>query len=365
VHRSSIYWFTTLALILGVPASGLSADIDEFKVKRQEVYEFTEKPTVTRDGDKVTITFASKGFCDATVAVEDATGKIIRHLASGVLGAKVPEPFQKDSLSQTLVWDGKNDQGVHVDNKDSLTVRVSLGLKPQFERTFFWSPKKRIAPGNRPIVCPRPEGVYVFEGGGVDHIRLFDHEGNYVRTIWPPPSDKLAKVDGLKWAEFPQDGQRLPLWNGLVQATLLTSGNNTGDNTLAKYGCAASTMAIHDGQMALVMRSLNRLTPDGTTGGMKLEGAKVFRDVTAGGSGGSQEAYPRSAVFSPDGKTLYMSGYGWSRGYPAGYDWLHCVTRMDFAAAASPELFLGSLKERDAGNDNAHFRCPCSATRRR
>jgi hypothetical protein len=81
MNRSSICWFAAIPFILGVPEAGLSADIDEFKVKRQEVYEFTERPAITRDGDKVTIRFASKAFCDATVAIEDADGK---PLADGV-----------------------------------------------------------------------------------------------------------------------------------------------------------------------------------------------------------------------------------------------------------------------------------------
>ena len=51
-----------------------AADLDEFKVKREQVFEFTQKPKVTRDGDQVTITFASKAFCDATAAVERAFG---------------------------------------------------------------------------------------------------------------------------------------------------------------------------------------------------------------------------------------------------------------------------------------------------
>jgi hypothetical protein len=103
------------------------------------------------------------------VAIEDAKGRIIRHLASGVLGPKVPEPFQKDSKKQTVVWDGKNDQDVYVDDKDTVSVRVSLGLKPQFERTLFWSPHKRV--GGSAIPCATPEGVYIAEGCGLERRR--------------------------------------------------------------------------------------------------------------------------------------------------------------------------------------------------
>jgi len=58
-------------VLLGTQAWGEA--YDELKVK------------VTRVGDKVTITFTSKGHCDATVAIEDTKGRIIRFLASGPL----------------------------------------------------------------------------------------------------------------------------------------------------------------------------------------------------------------------------------------------------------------------------------------
>jgi hypothetical protein len=131
-----------LLLLAAGPAP--AADFDELKVKREPVFEFAEKPRVERAGDQVTISFASKAYCDATVAVENAGGRIIRHLASGVLGPKAPPPLQKDSKKQVVLWDGKDDKESYVDDKDSCTVRVSLGLKPQFERTLFWSPHKRV-----------------------------------------------------------------------------------------------------------------------------------------------------------------------------------------------------------------------------
>src|SRR5258706_8658397 len=112
----------------------LAAENDEFKIKRQEVFEFTQKPTVMRQGYDVTIAFESKAYCDATIAIEDAQGKIVRHLVSGVLGPKAPEPFQKDSLKQKVVWDCKNDKEERITDLDSITVRVSLGLKPAFEK---------------------------------------------------------------------------------------------------------------------------------------------------------------------------------------------------------------------------------------
>ena len=135
-----VAWF---ALPLG--AALAASDLDEFKVKREAVFAFVQKPQVTRRGDAVTIAFETKGFCDVTVAVEDEKGAIVRHLASGVLGPNAPAPFQKGSKAQTIAWDSKDDKGEYVDDTGRLTVRVALGLKARFERTLNWEPKKRAA----------------------------------------------------------------------------------------------------------------------------------------------------------------------------------------------------------------------------
>lgn len=343
----------SLACVYSVAA----ADLDEFKVKRQEIFEFAQKPAVSRQGDRVEIRFESKAYCDVTIAIEDETGRIVRHLISGVLGPKAPEPLQASALKQTVVWDGKDDLGKYVEDKDRMNVRVSLGLKPQFERTMFWEPKKRTSPGNRTALAVAPEGVYVHDGGGVDHVRLYDHEGNYVRTVWPPPADKLATHADFKWAEFPQTGQKLPLKGSIVQSTFLTSGNNQGDQGMSKYGCAASAMAVHNGKVAMLMRKLNRFATDGSSGGLKLEGPKVeIAAEGAIGKGAPAYAPPRSAAFSPDGKWVYMTGL---RGNGKG-EWYPCVLKLDYLGDAPPELFAGSLKDAESGAENGKFRVPTS-----
>lgn len=61
--------------------------------ERQETFEFATKPAVTKKGDGYVISFASKAACDATVAVVDTKGTVVRHLASGVLDLNAPAPF--------------------------------------------------------------------------------------------------------------------------------------------------------------------------------------------------------------------------------------------------------------------------------
>ena len=375
-------------LLVVSAASAIASDLDEFKVKRQEVYEFTEKPKVVRDGDTVTVTFTSKAFCDATVAVEDGRGRVVRHLASGVLGAKAPEPFQKNSLRQTLVWDGKDDKGEYVDDKDGIIVRVSLGLKPQFERSLYQSPYKRFG-RTQQAFAPAPEGIYVYEGDMADSVRLFDHDGNYVRTVYPFPSGKLKQVKGLRWHQAPQDGVRVPFKEGSHQATFLGSGYNGGYDPGTGYGKyrllalnhydgfpsfrAASAIAVCGERMALTGRLLVRMATDGGTprsdsgqaGGVDLHGPKIGIAVTErrGWSAPfSFDVSPRTAAFSPDGKWLYMAGHNWNDNFDTGGSrrrWLHAVWRVKFDGQAAPKVFAGAANN-TPGSGPGQLHCAVS-----
>ena len=58
---------------------------------------FSTPPTAKKAGDKTVITFAVGGRTDVEVAILDAKGKVVRHLAAGVLGAEKdpPKPLRK------------------------------------------------------------------------------------------------------------------------------------------------------------------------------------------------------------------------------------------------------------------------------
>ncbi|MFO7898057.1 MAG: hypothetical protein R6V58_03235 [Planctomycetota bacterium] len=359
-----------------------ASDLEEFRVKRTGPFEFAEKPTVTRRGDRVTIRFKARAFCDVTVAIEDPSAssgrwpRIVRYLACGVLGPNAPEPFRKNSLEQVIVWDGKDEQGRYVDDKRRLRVRVSLGLKPRFERTLFWAPGRRVS-AEPPAVCPTPEGVYVYEGAGFNHVRLYDHDGNYVRTVYPFPADAIGKAEGLHWHAWPQDGERLPVKHNFPQTTFLSSGTNshhaiTWRPKLKRYestigvpyyhpsmgGHAARTMAVHRGRIALAYLKLNRLATDGTTGGLPIGGPETTIPVKLrrvhSFRGGVRPIAPRSSAFSPDGRWLYLAGYRWDHKWII--DGLHGVTRLPYEGGGEMKRFAGSLKKGDSGAGDGEFR---------
>jgi hypothetical protein len=354
------------ALIAGLvmAASALAGEATGPASGRPAAVEFSAKPQATRRGDAVTVSFAVKSFCDATVAVEDAEGRIVRFLASGVLGPNAPAPFQKDALRQTLVWDGKDEAGRYVDDKESHTVRVSLGLKARFERTLFWSPKKRTRDpnylDNNLVFAAAPEGVYAYDGGSGDHLRLFDHEGNYVRTVYPPPAAKLKDFDGLRWKEFPQDGKRLPLKWSLGQCTFLTAGNLAagGEAWPVKGGSEVRAMVARNGGLLLACQRINRLSADGSTGGRPLAGPNVFIPVNVPGihewPGGIVDVPPTDAALSPDGKWLYLAGYLWTRSWRNGG--ICGVARIPADGSGKLERFVGTLEPYKKGAENGQFR---------
>src|SRR5437762_2280944 len=94
------------ALLMHACAAVDSNDTGGTRFKRDDVFEFTQKPACRKTAtDRYEIHFAVKGACDVAVGIVDHDGKIVRHLAAGVLGANAPEPLQKNSLEQKLVWD--------------------------------------------------------------------------------------------------------------------------------------------------------------------------------------------------------------------------------------------------------------------
>ncbi|MBA4387618.1 MAG: hypothetical protein C0404_06525, partial [Verrucomicrobia bacterium] len=175
--------------------------------EREDVFAFTEKPAVKIVApDKYEITFAVKGNCDVTVGLVDGDGKVVRHLGSGVLGANAPAPFQRNSLKQTIPWDGKHDLGEYHSAPGKLKVRVQLGLKPEFDKALGGASPYRI-PNNGRIhgLAVGADGVYVLSGskGPCFYMRKFDRDGNYVRSLVPPPADlPEEKLQGMSYIEY-------------------------------------------------------------------------------------------------------------------------------------------------------------------
>ncbi|MCX7591005.1 MAG: hypothetical protein N2255_05195 [Kiritimatiellae bacterium] len=350
------------------------------RAERESVFEFETKPELRVDGDSVTIRFTTKGWCDATVVIEDSNGRIVRPLASGVLGPWAPEPFLWNSKKQVLVWDGKNDKGQYIDDRAGLHVRVSLGLRARYERNLMWCPKKRgpTTGGSvgrfAPLVAAAPEGVYVYDGEFVgERVCLYDHDGNYVRTVFPFSAATVKTVPGVKL--HPLSGPLAPSplrWHQQLVTTLTAAHRLYGGDwpvVLGKeegYGQQIQAMAVRGERLALVGWRINRLGTDGAgwPGGLALSGPPVTYPAKLRSlhefRGGEFEIVPRSAAIDPKGEWLYLTGYAWVM--PWNQDGLHGVVRVRLDGDAPPELFAGSMKQNEWGQDENRLSFPLSVT---
>src|SRR5215468_6739901 len=101
---------------------------------------FRTPPAAVKAGDRTRITFAVSAPTDVEVAILDAKAQVVRHLAAGVLGGKLPPPAPLQAgLSQRLEWDGKDDQGQNAKG-GPFQARVRLGMKASFGRLVADSP---------------------------------------------------------------------------------------------------------------------------------------------------------------------------------------------------------------------------------
>jgi len=310
---------------------------------REETFEFAQKPKVTKQGGKVVIAFASKGKCDVTVAIVRPDGKIVRHLASGVLGANAPQPFKQNSLSQAVEWDGKDDKGKPA--PAGCKVRVSLGLKANYENTFLWDPRS-INPNA--MVADEKGMVYWLTGGTDLSVRVFDREGRYVRTVAPFPAHLLRRPEKVKGLPL------IKLADGEIVPDQIAGGGS------AAVGCMYG--------FAGLVRQTPCLMPDGrlifSNDGYRL--TKYFYSVSVDGScpdrfrGPALAPRQRAAgtvhlAASPDGKWIYVGGLQHGRMPKKGS--YHAVYRVAWNEKGPPaQAFLGEPGK--PGDGEKHFNDP-------
>ena len=154
---------------------------------------FVKKPTAAPSGDKTKIDFAVDRYTDVAITVEDSRGKIIRHLAAGMLGKNPPEPLRANSLAQSLEWDGRDDFGKAADG-GPFRVRVQLGMKPEPGGFLMHNPD---GSGEISSVAVGPGGsLYVFHKDGTANgnmgghkIKAYSREGKHLKVLLPFPAD--------------------------------------------------------------------------------------------------------------------------------------------------------------------------------
>jgi len=372
-----------IAGLAGEVRAARPVDAGGARYQREEVFAFTENPTCRKTGkDAYEITFASKGACDVTVGIVNPKGRIVRHLVAGVLGPNAPGPLQKNSLRQKLIWDGKNDLGRYVEAAATCRVRVGLGLKPVFDKVLLSHPN-RMPWAIYGIAADR-DGVYVFNTEGnptmttshqpadLTNLLVYDHDGNYQRTILPIPREKVTpgryEASSMHGQPEGRRGRRAGA-TGPFAFTLPTGKTVISPDPNGRYFKAleGNAFIVDDGMITAVVYpgphnqhlQLFRLRTDGS------RPRQGFYSRKLGDRGGRGPCW---IAASPDRRWLYMSGLGVRARNWHNMNWgwnvrrrreqaRHAVYRIDYdldTPLARP--FLGV--ENQPGDDSAHFRYP-------
>jgi hypothetical protein len=162
--------------------------------------EFTRKPTARRINGKVRIEFAVNRKTDVTVFVLGAGGRVVRHLASGVLGKTPPKPL-KPGLVQSIDWDRRDDLGKPCSESGGaykVRVGLGLGLKPDKVVTSRGglSAIRGLAVGPRGELYALGMVGNLHSGDASPACLVYDRSGKYLRTIMPYSAElPAAKVE--------------------------------------------------------------------------------------------------------------------------------------------------------------------------
>jgi hypothetical protein len=233
----------------------------------------------------------------------------------------------------------------------------------------------------------------------VNELQKLDQENRYILFLKKENFDRLIGIKinegeiesikdlkGLMMTPFPQDGKILPVKPSYQMCTLLTSGDNAlyinfkdgkyynagmdpchkGEQARGIYD-----FAIKNGKLAVGANRLNRLTPEGTSGGLNFNGPWICirkeqghykaTDSAITANMGGYEAIthlkPNRIAFSNNGKILYLTRFTENFSldlYRHNY-WQHGLYKMNYEEDKEPELFLGKI---ESGSDADHFNMP-------
>ncbi len=275
---------------------------------------FTEKPVVVRKGGGAEISFAVSEQTDVAVYILNKDGKVVRHLVAGVLGKNPPAPL-KPGLEQSIEWDGKDDYRQAVADPSACTVRVRVGMGVKLEQIaggtpymyFLGSHGDHGRWGLTGVALKSDGKVYVAGHSstlGPVAIRCYDVDGNYERTVFPPPAGKdPAAMKG--WGiHVKPDGTYTLRYNRLTDPSVSTT---LIDPELGM----ARMMPTPDPKTLVMWNGLSRLVinTDGTIPpASKQTRGSLVQDPPLGPRGTSAFG-PVFTCMSPDGKFYYLSGF--------------------------------------------------------
>jgi DNA-binding beta-propeller fold protein YncE len=295
-------------------------------VKRPELH-FIEKTK------KWEVTFELDALCDVEVAIVDPENlSIIRHLGAGVLGPKAPPPFAANSRSQKIEWDGRDDYRNLGPRPETLAVRVRAGMKVALEQIVGGDPYAYFSeesghndhsPFGINGLEAKPDGkVYVLGHSsnlGPPALRQYDIDGNYLRTVFPPPAGKEIEAMQGWGINIKSDGSYTPKFNRLTDPSLTTTILDTGNGGMANLLPTPHRNRLTMWHSSLSARGFEQLiiNTDGTipVGADERHPGPLVKTPPLGLGPVQPESHvshsllgPVFTGLSPDGKHVYLSG---------------------------------------------------------
>ncbi len=301
---------------------------------------FVTKPAVVQAGDKVTIGFAVSARTDVEVSILGAEGKVVRHLAAGVLGGEKPPPAPlKPGLAQDVVWDGRDDADRPAAG-GPFKVRVRAGMGVKFGRIIGGSPYTGTSES---LALDDAGNLYVLMqtynrhcdfGLITRHVRVFDRDGKYIRTILPyPAATSPEKAPGMTLLASGDPGL-CPANMGSMYPCFFSFGESLYHRTV-------------DGALLFIHGKSRAHDTDGLIA-FKLDGSNAVerRHVLWSKTVPLSRYLKPQLAFSNDGRYAYISGTDASgyddktpekaakAGFPIGR-----IYRQDLKAGKDPEAF--------------------------
>ena len=319
---------------------------------------FTAKPVVVKAGDGCKVSFTVSAPTDVEVAVLNASNRVVRCLAAGVLGTNSPVPFKKDSLAQEVVWDGKDDAGKPAAG-GPFQIRVRLGVLPRLDKILGRNDNTLSGEISALTFSPKGEMFVLLTDcyRGRAELRVLDRDGKYLRTIMPYAAS-TPETNAVLVGQIRIDGQRQPL---------VFNGQGHCFYPLVA-GIRGQTMAWHPDGYLVAISSLGDMCNHGPPrhliafdpqGGAPAKTGFVgpLTRTAQGFMGGAGEGYAigmdRLAI-SPDGQWIYLS-QDFIRGHFEPGERNHGIYRVKWADKTIGTPWLG---KKEAGSGDDEFKDP-------
>jgi DNA-binding beta-propeller fold protein YncE len=157
---------------------------------------FKNSPSIVALPIGARITFEVSQPTDVEISVLDASDRVVRHLAAGVLGGELapPKPLQK-GMRQSIEWDGRDDSGQTAIG-GPFTVCLRMGLQSRLGGLIG----SASALSGKVYGLATDDNGNLYVGSGavyssapVFSIKVFDIRGKYLRTILPMPVNLTAR----------------------------------------------------------------------------------------------------------------------------------------------------------------------------